>query len=65
MMTRQEVQQANRMIENQHLAAAKARELSKGSFERAKLELLAIYSNLTANELVKSYCPCGCGLRSV
>jgi hypothetical protein len=40
------------MIDNQHLAHAQARTMLSGSAGRAKLELLSIYSNMKANELV-------------
>ncbi len=52
MVTRQKLNEARRMIYNQHLAGAQAKVLPSGSAGRAKLELLAIYSNMKANELI-------------
>jgi hypothetical protein len=40
------------MIANQHLASSMADAHRSGSAGRAKLELLSIYSNMKANELV-------------
>jgi hypothetical protein len=52
MIARQRINQARRMIENQHLAEGMAKTLPRGSAERNRLVLLAVYSNVKANELV-------------
>lgn len=53
MIARQRINQARRMIENQHLAQAAAQKLPRQSRERNHMLLLALYSNLVANELVQ------------
>jgi hypothetical protein len=52
MIARNRINEARRMIYNQVLAGAQAKVLPSGSAGRARLELLAIYSNMKANELV-------------
>jgi excinuclease UvrABC ATPase subunit len=52
MIARQNINEARRMIANQHLASSMAKTMLSGSAGRAKLELLSIYSNMKANELI-------------
>jgi hypothetical protein len=55
MITTQQVRQARRMIENQHLAQAAADAAPRQSGRRNHFTLLALYSNLVANELVSGH----------
>jgi hypothetical protein len=57
MIARQNINEARRMIANQHLASSMAKTMLSGSAGRAKLELLSIYSNMKANELVAPQTP--------
>ena len=52
MIAQYKLNKARRMIENQHLATSAANKLPIASKERNNLLLLALYSNLVANELV-------------